>query len=109
MKWLKETALNWLLKYSGANWLWDKFDGYKTYSAGVGSILLGASQLVAAYGASDGVSGFVELFKDSEAWALVLAGWYAVGQAHKAEKVAKEAAKASSGGKTQTKDQEDGN
>jgi hypothetical protein len=89
MNWLKETALQFALKWSGAKWIWDKASGLKTYSAGASAILLGMSKWLEAFSASDGATGFIELIKtapDNPGTALILAGWAAIGLAHKADK-----------------------
>lgn len=92
MKWLKEKALVWILKWSGAGKAWELLDGKKTYLSGAASILSGASQWLQSIVALDGWQGALELLKgapDHPGTLAILLGWGLIGLGHKADKAKK--------------------
>lgn len=93
MSWLKEKALVWILKWSGAGWVWKKADGAKTYLAGSAAILSGASQwLQAILGAWGDWSAVLELAKGASSnpgTLAIILGLGLVGLGHKADKAKK--------------------
>ena len=102
---MKDKLIALILRFSGANALWDKVDGYKSkigagglMLAGAGLMLAGAAQVLAAYVGCIDHACQISLFQSlmsSESMKLMLeglvvfkGGLLGLGLAHKAEKAA---------------------
>lgn len=86
--------INFVLKFSGAGWVWDKLDGYKLYGTGALAVLgavvgLGSelSPILASHNTALLIS-FVTHINSDPAYLALLAGFATIAAAHKADKAA---------------------
>lgn len=85
MKWI----INLIAKFSGANAIWEKINGYKTYIGATAAILSGlAGILTGVVGLTDfaSVIAFVKALATNPSWLTLLAGWTVMAKKHSEDK-----------------------
>lgn len=91
---MKQFLLNLLLKWSGANMVWEKLDGWKTYGSAALSILTGLAGLAAELAgplSAHSLPGLVAVIQNlphDPSWAALVFGLGLLGVGHKLEKAA---------------------
>ena len=92
------TILAWVLKFSGAGFVWDKLDGYKTYGAaalGILTSLAGLAVEVAPILSTHNTAGLIAIIQGlphDPAWLGLIASFGLLGLGHKVEKASDPAA-----------------
>lgn len=89
-----QKLINLAVRLSGAGWVWNKLDGYKTYGAGALSILVGLagvgqelSPILAGHDAG-ALWAFLKLLPKDQAFLMLMLGLKAIGIGHKLDKAA---------------------
>jgi hypothetical protein len=89
-----KTIINLVLRLSGAGYVWDKLDGYKSFLMGSISILTGLAgilqELIDVISKHDYalLLGFISNLPHDQSWLMVVGGMGVIGIAHKIDKQA---------------------